>query len=140
MMFLIRFWRNLTKRTVLGVLNMKYKFCYTQFLDLFYGSGFYVLDPDFWAIRILTQKKSPLWIQKKTDLKHCLFPESVSGLAKNPDPIWRIRSPYPWKKCPKTVSTRTKNFYLLFSTLKFSSLSFLFLQNLFKNVQISLVC
>ena len=89
-----------------SVESAKYKIqilLYLYSLDVFYGSGFSGLDPDFWPIRILTQKKNSIWIRKKLDLKHCFFPESVPGLAKNPDPIWRILTHEIF--FPKTVST-----------------------------------
>ena len=72
MMFLIRYWRSLTKRDrVLKVLNIKLKKILhvpiLHFLDAFFT------DPDFWPIRIqirTKEKKSDPDPEKNPDQKH----------------------------------------------------------------------
>ena len=62
MMVLTRFWRSLTKKDVLRVLDMNYKlknnnfYRYPSFRAFIHGPGFSGSDPDFWPIRIRTQK------------------------------------------------------------------------------------
>ena len=62
------------KRQVLRVLDMKYKISYTftLVLGLFYmDPDFSRSDPNFWPIRIRTQKKSLIRIREKNpDPKH----------------------------------------------------------------------
>ena len=64
-MVLIRFWRSLTKKTVLRVLDMKYNFfsTFTPVLGrFFHGSGF-LADPDL-------EKKSDQDPGKKTRIRN----------------------------------------------------------------------
>ena len=68
-------------------------------------------------------------LEKKSDLKKgpgfetLLFPwvriQIGQKSGSNPE------NPDPWKKCPKTGSTSSNKCYFIFSTLKFSTLSFL---------------
>ena len=75
--FLIRFWRNLTKRVWLTVLNMKnnfFKYFYLHFLGVFFidlDPRFSGSDPDFWPLRIRTQwNKSDTDQEKRTRIRN----------------------------------------------------------------------
>ena len=75
MMFLIRFWRSLTKKDSVERAEYEIKILVVlQFFDVFFHrSGFSGSDPDFLPIRIRTQKKNP-------DPKHCINLRNPLGL------------------------------------------------------------